>query len=90
MVLHWRKSGAAGTGVKEDGFDVDEDPCRNFAEVPVGVGEDGGGPGAIGHGELWNANVVRRIQHREESWVWAFPERSQEPCVLVQGMLGVH
>ena len=43
LVLRWRKSGAAGTGV-EDGFEVDvKDPRRNFVEVPVGVGEDGGG-----------------------------------------------
>jgi hypothetical protein len=44
----------------------------------------------IGHGELWNASVVRRIQHHEESWVWAFQERILGPCVLEQGMLDVH
>lgn len=44
LVLRWRKSGAAGTGVKNDGFEVDDvDSRRNFVEVPVGVGEDGGG-----------------------------------------------
>ena len=44
LVLRWRKSGAAGTGVEDIGFEVDdEDPRRNFVEVPVGVGEDGGG-----------------------------------------------
>ena len=44
LVLRWRKSGATGTVVKDDGFEVDdEDPRRNFVEVPVGVGEDGGG-----------------------------------------------
>ena len=42
LVLRCRKRGAAG--VKDDGFEVDdEDPRRNFVEVPVGVGEDGGG-----------------------------------------------
>jgi hypothetical protein len=44
LVLRWRKSGAAGTGVKYDDFGVDDkDSRRSFVEVPVGVGEDGGG-----------------------------------------------
>jgi hypothetical protein len=44
LVLRWRKSGAAATGVKNDDFEVDDvDSRRNFVEVPVGVGEDGGG-----------------------------------------------
>ena len=45
---------------------------------------------AIGHGELWNANVVRRIQHREESWVSASLERNLGPCVLEREMLDDH
>ena len=44
----------------------------------------------IGGGELWNENVVHRIQHREESWVWAFQERNLGLCVLERGMLGGH
>lgn len=47
FILRWRKSGAAGTGVKNDGFEVDDiDSRRSLVEVeifPVGVGEDGGG-----------------------------------------------
>ena len=47
LVLRWRKSGAAGTGAKNDGFEVEDvDSRRSLVEVeifPVGVGDDGGG-----------------------------------------------